>query len=574
MIQLRDYQQECIDAVQHDWRRVDRTLAVMATGTGKTIVFLALLDQLRERGELTRGLIIAHRRELIHQPLERAWGMFPELAWNMGVVMADQDDIGARVPVATVQSLNSGDRLERMLSAGAFSHIIIDEAHHGTAQSYMDVLDRLRGAKVLGMTATPLRTDGDGLSKVFQKCSYRLPIKAAIKRGALVKFDALGVSLPIDFSGLRETEDGWEAEPMGDLLTAGNVLDIVLEKWSEYAGDRQTILFTASVKQAEITAQYLADHGVKAAYVSGKTPHAERDHILEMYRKGDVQVVCNCMVLTEGFDAPETSCVVMLAPTKSDLVYVQRLGRGLRIAPGKADCRVLDFVPMIGRNVVMAGDVLGKPRRVKKAEEKAKQAGLLVALSVDSFGSASTIDPGALIVRVLDLLRKDGLAWSISGHYATAALSEDAALAVALPDPQRVEKAEQMRLRGELFDAHEMLFDFIKSVRLYLVTREGYRWEAGLHGCYATFEDAKSQGDVIADELLDPTLARRTSSWRRQPASDRQLQFMAQLGIVAPKTVSKGQAAQLITQRLVLQAVWAEECILQQRAATGEAIYA
>ena len=145
MITLRDYQSDCIAAVRHDWREIDRTLVVMATGTGKTVVFLALLDQLRTDGELGRALIIAHRRELIYQPIERAQEMFPDLAWNMGVVMADQDDAGARIVVATVQSLASNGRLGRILAAGRISHVIIDECHHTTADTYRSVLDAPAG---------------------------------------------------------------------------------------------------------------------------------------------------------------------------------------------------------------------------------------------------------------------------------------------------------------------------------------------------------------------------------------------------------------------------------------------
>lgn len=574
MVMLRDYQIEAVTAIRHDWQDVDRTLAIMATGTGKTVVFLALLDQLRQAGELRRALVIAHRRELIHQPIERAWQMYPDMAPAMGIVMADQNEVAAQIVVATVQSINASRRLEWMLQFGSFSHVIIDECHHATQGSYTSIIDKLPGVKVLGMTATPIRSDGDGLSKIFERVAYRLPINRAIERGALVPFDALGVGLPITFANLRRTRDGWDADDVGGLLSAGNILDIVFDKWREYAGDRQTIAFTANVAQAEQTAAHFQAQGVRAAWVSGETPKAERDQMLRDYQAGKIQVVANCMVLTEGFDAPETSAVLMLSPTRSDLTYVQKLGRGLRTAPGKTDCRVLDFVPTEDRNVIMAGDVLGKPCRVREAENKAEQAGLLVAISVDKLGTASSIDPNSLIVRVLNLLRKDLLAWSITDHYATAALSEDAMLAIVLPDPTRIETAEAMRRRGELFEAHEQLFDFIRSTRLYLVRKDGYAWHAELQGMYGSFEAAKGAANVIGEPMLDATLAGRKRDWRRESPTDKQIAYMRRIGVRPPAGCTKGMAAQLITQTLTLRATYSAERTLERQALRGEVVYA
>jgi superfamily II DNA or RNA helicase len=564
-LEVRDYQQHVIDAVRDDWRSgVDSTLVVAATGTGKTVMFLSLLSALAESGELTRALIIAHRRELIYQPIERAAQFYPELAAGMGVVMADEDDAGARVVVATIQTLNAGERLARVLSHGAFSHVIVDEAHHTTADTYLSVLEALKAAnpdvKVLGLTATPMRTDKDGLSRVYRKCSYRLPINEAIRRGALVKFDALGFTLPVSFAEIRETADGWDVEEAGDLLKAENVLEIVFEKWSEYCADRQTIMFTASVAQARQTAAYFAERGVAAEWVSGETPRAERDRILRAYQAGAVKLIANCMVLTEGFDAPETGAVLMVAPTKSDLIYVQRLGRGLRTAPGKVDCRVLDFAPIEARNIVMAGDVLGTPRDVAKAQAKAEKSGVLCALSVDMFGEASAVDPGELMVKVLDLLRKDALAWTVDGLYATATLSEEAMLAVALPDPRRMAKAELLRRSGQWSDVRESLYRFVSRCRLYLVTKDeqSARWSAEQYGEFESFDEAKAKADELGF-TVDPRLARKDQNWRRTGVSDKQGQFMRRLGIDVPAGCSKGQASQLISARLASNTVRSAE---------------
>lgn len=552
MVTLCDYQQEAIDAILTDWAEVDRTLAVLATGTGKTIIFLALLEQLRQAGKLDRALIIAHRRELIHQPLERARAFFPGLAADMGVVMASADDVAARHVVATVQTLGSALRLARLLEHGAFSHLVVDECHHATAETYQRLVERVGAAKVLGVTATPLRTDGDGLARVFQRVSYRLPISVAIRRGALVPFNALGVSLPVSLAGIRETEDGWAAEPMGNLLAAENVLEIVHDHWRQYALDRRTIIFTASVAQARATAEFFAAKGAAAAWVSGETPQRERDRILSDFQAGRLQLVANCMVLTEGFDAPETSAVLMVAPTKSDLIYVQRLGRGLRTAEGKSDCLVLDFAPLEDRNVVMAGDVLGKPRQVKQAEARAERQGVLVALQVDRLGEAATIDPGQLIVRVLNLLRQDALSWTVDGLYATAALSNADTLCLALPDPARLARAEALRRSGDWNDRYQRRYQFLAACRLYRVNGR-----ARLVGHYQSVDEAKGAADDLALDLHagENILAKKKASWRREPATPAQLRMLTRLGVAVPEGATKGAAAQLITHHLAVSRV-------------------
>jgi superfamily II DNA or RNA helicase len=552
MVKLRDYQIEMITAVQQDWRDIDRTLVVAATGTGKTITFLGLLDQVQPE----RALIIAHRRELIYQPIEKATEFYPLLAGQMGVVMAGQDDCAARIVVATIQTLNSGARLERVLSHGAFSHIIVDECHHATAETYKSVLSNFPQAKVAGFTATPLRTDGDGLVRIFQRVSYRLPISASIKRGALVPFDALGVTLPVSLAGIRETEDGWERESLGNILKAQNVMDIVLEQWRKYCLGRQTIAFTANVAQARETCEFFQAQGVAAAWVSGETPERARDELLRDYKAGGTSIVFNCMVLTEGFDAPETSAILMIAPTKSDLVYTQRLGRGLRIADGKSNCIVLDFAPSEDRNVIMAGDVLGKPREIKKAEEQAQRQGVLFSLRVDSLGEAASIDPSRLIVRALDLLRKDALAWTLMDYYATAAIGDKRTLCIALPDPTRLAKAESLKRTGEWKESWQKRYEYLGKCRLFDVNGT-----VRLVGAYDSFDGAKAAADEIAlNTERETLLTDKGKSWRRGAPSDKQLAFIKKLGVASiPEGCTKGQAAQLITHHMAVGKVKGRE---------------
>lgn len=566
MYQLRDYQLRAIAEVRRELAEVDRVLVQLPTGTGKTATFLAWLDECRSAGELGRALVIAHRRELIQQPIDRMAEHFPDLSALAGVVMADRNDVGARVIVATVQTLQSDRRAAQILAHGPITHIVIDECHHATASTYRALLDRFPGAKVLGMTATPKRADGDGLSRVFQRVAFRMPISMAIREGALVPFNALGVQLPISLAGLKETADGWEAEPLGNLLSAENVLEIVFDHWQQYAQGRQTIAFTASVAQAHATAARFEAHGIPAAAVSGETPTAERDDILRRYSRGELRMVANCQVLVEGFDAPQTSAVLMICPTKSDLAYVQKLGRGLRTAEGKADCLVLDFSPIEERDVIMAGDVLGKPRDVKQAEAKAQRSGVMCAIGVDALGEAATIDPSRLIVKVLNLLRKDALAWTVDGVYTTATLTADETLCIVMPDTARVAQAEAMRASGSWTPAHEQLLRHIRSCRLYHVNG------AARHvGTYADFEGAKAAADLIALDNFDAKLSKRRADWRSKPPSTAQINFAHRLQIQIPERCTKGGLAQLITHKLTVTRAEKTDRTVAKKAMKGQA---
>lgn len=344
MLKLRWYQEETITEVERQWDNDGSpTLAIAATGSGKTAAFLALLDKMIRLHPAARAIVVAHTEELIFQPCEKAEEYGLDISKCMGIVMAGRSDDDAQVVVATIQTLTSNGRLDKILAHGLPQYVVIDEAHHAPAGTYKKLLQRLADAgctdlKVLGVTATPVRTDKDGLRGVFKTVAYKFTIDKAVEAGVLVPFQALGFELPITLEGVRETGEDWAAEPMGDLLKAENILQIVTEKWREHASDRQTVIFTASVAQAVAQAAHMREHGIAAESVSGVTAKDERARLLREYKAGRIQVLVNCMVLTEGWDAPETSCICMVCPTKSDLRYVQRLGRGLRPAKGKNNC--------------------------------------------------------------------------------------------------------------------------------------------------------------------------------------------------------------------------------------------
>ena len=367
---LRPYQKAALRAVSERWREVDRSMLVMATGTGKTTCFAEVLRRRYIAGR-GRALIVAHRLELLEQAAARIrlGGLGAEI--DSGESYAAQHEVmgGAPVVVATVQTLK-GRRLERW-PANAFGTIIVDEAHHATAGSYQAVLDRFPAAKILGVTATPDRGDGVAVGAVIPDLAYEYGLRQAIEDGFLAPLRIVAIDTPsIDLSTVRTTkqEHGRDLSA-GDLakqMSGEAMLHELAAPIAKESAGRQTIVFVPSVEVANELARVLGPYvggAGKARALDGGSSKEERARVLAAYQSGEVQILVNCALFTEGFDAPETSCVAVARPTKSRALYAQMVGRGTRLAPGKTDCLVLDLAPANGRHsLVSPVDLMdGKP---------------------------------------------------------------------------------------------------------------------------------------------------------------------------------------------------------------------
>ena len=554
MITLRPYQIEANKSTREAWANGIRSqLVVMTMGMGKTEVFLSVLADELAAGLLSRALIIAHRKELIDQPSQRIARHWTHVLPEPGIVMAGQNDVDAQIICATIQTLNADGRLDAILAHGPISHVIIDEAHHATAPSYTTIIDQLKAAnpalRVLGVTATPKRTDGDGLRKVFERVAFKATIKDGIsKYKALSPFVALGVQLPVDISKVQIVGEDYNAEQLGTVLDANNVLELVFETWQKHAADRPTMIFTASVAQAQHLADYFQSQDIAAAWASGETPKPERAQIISDYMAGNLQVIVNCALWTEGFDAPRTSCVAMVRPTRSDTVYLQAVGRGLRLSEGKTNCLILDFVPLGGRDLIMAGDLLGKPKAQVKREAKALEEGTISeAFGITADGLGIDGDPDDVIVRALDLFAQAPVQWTFDGQVSTTGIGNNLAVAIVSPQQKRLERAQQLREVGEWRPDWDALLEKLAGYQVFAVN--------GTHielGCAGTWDDALALAGDYIDQYGDPTLARRTASWRHSPPSEKQIGLASRLGVLRPN-MSRGQVAQAITHALALR---------------------
>jgi superfamily II DNA or RNA helicase len=573
MIKLRPYQTEARDAVLDHWQRgILNVLLAMATGTGKTETFLAILAEARKKTPGFRALIIAHREELISQPTERIAKHWQHALPIPGIVMASQNDNRAEIVVATVQTLAGRrkdkdgpihmTRLKELVRNGRFTHLVIDESHHATAPTYRRVTRFLRLANPdllhLGVTATPKRTDEDGLKKVYDAVAYKVTIKDAIEKiKSLSPFVGMGFTLPVSLKGVRTIAGDYSEGALDRLLSADNVEQVIIEKWKEHAllpdgSYRPTMAFCAGVMQAERLALAFRNAGIPAGFASGNTPKKERRAILRDFKQGKTRVLCNCALWTEGMDAPSISCVIMARPTKSDLVYIQAIGRGLRLFPGKDHCLIMDFAPSDGRDLVMSGDLLGVPKAQRKVEERAKEEDTVL----DIFGLLSKkrgidADPDAVQVAVLDYFsRHTPLRWTHDGRVASATIAEKTALAIVFPQEERVAKADELREAGQWSSKFDSIYEQISGYQVYAVRGQAIE----LLGTEADWSDALSIAEDFADANMDQKLAMKSAKWRNDPPSLAQRNFAKRLG-VWQQGMSKGQVGQAITHGLALEAL-------------------
>lgn len=357
---LRPYQQRARDRIHAEWENGHtRTLLVLPTGTGKTIVFASVAaDQVRA-GD--RVLILAHRGELLEQAadkLQRSTGLVS------AVEKADATCLNTwfRVVVGSVQTLQRTARLERF-PHDYFGTIIIDEAHHAITDGYRRILDYFGDAKVLGVTATPDRGDMRNLGEVFDSLAFEYKLTDAIKEGYLCRIMAQTIPLKLDISSVTMSGGDYA---VGDLGTALDpYLEQIAAEMAQRCKGRKTVVFLPLIKTSQKFRDLLNSHGFRAAEVNGQS--TDRKEVLADFDAGKYNVLCNSMLLTEGWDCPSVDCVVVLRPTKVRSLYSQMVGRGTRLSPGKSDLLLLDFLWMTDKHeLCRPADLVCKDRAVAR----------------------------------------------------------------------------------------------------------------------------------------------------------------------------------------------------------------
>jgi superfamily II DNA or RNA helicase len=330
-MKLRPYQEACVAAVFKKWEEYQKLLVVMATGLGKTICFANIAMREVENGN--RVLILAHRDELIRQAADK---LMKATGLSAAIEKADETaaDSLFQITVGSVQTLMRPKRLERF-PADYYDAVIVDECHHILSPSYQQVTNYFEGSRFLGVTASPDRSDKRNLGSFFEEIAFEYGLREGIRDGYLCRITAQTVPLRIDLSQVRVTA--------GDFNDAdlGNALDPYLPQIAEaIPRNRKTMIFTPLCATAQKMQDLLRSRGVRAYYASGK----DRSQVKAWEADGPGSVMLNAMLLNEGYDHPPLDCVVVLRATKSRPFYAQMVGRGTRLADGKQDLLVLDFL--------------------------------------------------------------------------------------------------------------------------------------------------------------------------------------------------------------------------------------
>ena len=308
-MELRPYQQEAKDAIFEQWDSgVLKTLLVLPTGCGKTVVFAKVTEDCVRQG--SRVLILAHRGELLDQAADK---LKKTTGLGCAVEKAESSCQGTwfRVVVGSVQTLMREKRLSSF-DSDYFDTIIIDEAHHCISDSYQRVLQHFSGAHVLGVTATPDRGDMKNLGTYFESLAYEYTLPKAIKEGYLSPIKALTIPLKIDMSSVSVQAGDFKASDISTALDP--YLQGIAEEMKKYCQDKKTVVFLPLVKTSQKFRDLLNENGFRAAEVNGDSQ--DRAEILKDFDSGKYNVLCNSMLLTEGWDCPSVDCIVVLRPTK------------------------------------------------------------------------------------------------------------------------------------------------------------------------------------------------------------------------------------------------------------------
>ena len=482
---LRPYQRAAIDAVIEARKAgVRRMVVCLPTGAGKTVIFAALA-RLAKR----QVLVLAHREELLEQArekLERALEGVSVVSVEQGARRASPE---AKVLVASIRSLHD-ERLSRVLAGRDFGLVVYDECHHAAADDNLRVLRRLGAfdagwtGTLLGFTATTSRGDGKGLDTVFERIVYTRALPEMIDDGYLVPLRGFRISTAADLRRLSSGGLDFVESELAEAIDIEERNALVARSIQELARDRRTIAFCVTVGHAKNLSRSLNAIGVPAGIVHGAMTGEARAAALADFREGRTQVLTNVAVLTEGFDDPAVSCVAMARPTRSEGLYAQCVGRGTRLAPGKKDCLILDFVDLSTLSLCTLPSLFGAPRDLDLRGEDARVARRIWdeivfdrpgfeleagAVTLDEIKErAASFDP--LTLEANDEVRAiSANAWFSLGRHGLGLHFERrpgrATEVVVLKTPGRARgKVWEIRLDGRTMDRHSTLEEAVQAV--------------------------------------------------------------------------------------------------------------
>jgi len=585
---LYPHQEHAVQAIAASMESgLNRLLVQMGTGSGKTRLAASLLRhplmagwwaQWQERDR--RVLFFVHREEIVDQAALAFQQSNPGL-----MVSIEQGPRHANryadVVVASIQTLDAsnGRRLKDLVRYRPFRMVFADEAHRSTASSYIRALitlgflppeDETTGAGdaeaanlqvdlsawdakapkdrvLIGLTATPNRSDGVGLSAVFQKIAFSFPLRKGIESGYLVPIVPWVIDTTTSLDSVRTNKSDFN---QGDLQRTVNTEErnrLAVAGWLQKAAGRPTIAFTAGVQHAHDLAGMFASEGISARAVSGETPKDERRASVAEYRAGRVTVLCNDSVFTEGTDLPTTACVLLAKPTKSALTFEQMVGRGLRLSDGKKDCVLLDVIDVARKHSLMTAPTLyGLPPGLRSDTGKSLEE---LAEAWDAFAASHpgiNLDKlGRVAIEQLQVKASTFNLWEVASLGAFGAGRAMSWVKISA-DSFRLSYAWQ---DGEetITVAPNLLGKFAASCTFRPHGGGTVRQRTLVDGLTSAVDCGDyAERWILAERRSVTSLTSTTAKWRKQPASERQKKLLSWKGIPFAASITMGEASALI----------------------------
>ncbi|KAG5984339.1 hypothetical protein E4U55_005224 [Claviceps digitariae] len=581
---LRDYQQECIKSVLSSLERGRKRVGIsLATGSGKTVIFTQLIDQVKPRfdGGGNRTLILAHRRELVEQAARHCRLAYPEktIEIEMGSIHASG---AADITIASVQSITSKDRLEKY-SPSEFKLVLVDEAHHIVAPGYLKTLGHFGLDKkqrysptLVGVSATFSRFDGVKLGAAIDEIVYHRDYVDMITDKWLSDVIFTTVRSSANLSKVKNSAFGdFQTGELSKAVNTDEVNDMTVKSWMAKAADRKsTLVFCVDLAHVSGLTRKFREYGYEARFVTGETAKLERSEILDAFKRGEFPVLVNCGVFTEGTDIPNIDCIVLARPTRSRNLLVQMIGRGMRLHPGKENCHIIDLVSSLETGIVTTPTLFGlDPNELvdkasvtdmrKKKEDNDDAASRGLQAPEDLGTGASPLAESTVTFTdyssILDLLKDtrgerhiralSPYAWvqvgpekfvltAPSGSYIRLERMEaDAAASAKVPSPK-----QKVQPKYKAVEVRALPHGVAKSP--FAKPREILRSD--------TFDHAVRGADSYAENAFPHNFIDRRQPWRHYPASPGQLTLINKMrGKQQPpltsKDLNKGKAADMIT---------------------------
>jgi superfamily II DNA or RNA helicase len=579
-LRLRPYQESAIAAAikpSPNWRR----LLVLATGAGKTVIAAEIIRRLIQPGQ--RALFLAHRDEIIMQAKSEIEAYIPgvhveiEKSENRATREAGIFD-GERRHVVIGSVLTMQGKRLKSWARDAFPLVIIDEAHHGAAKSYRNIVEYFgcmsteRRVPLIGVTATPARSDKVGLGILFQEIAASHPLPALIEAGYLCDLHAILVETDTDLRRVRVRRGDFVQGELEDAVDTDERNELILAAHRKYASERPTIVFAAGVAHAKHLADMFRDSGIHAEAIYGDMDEDERRAALQRYHDGQTRVLTNYAVLTEGFNAPSTSCIILARPTKSSLVVAQAIGRGSRLAPGKEDCLVIDVRDVVGgKELFTAASLAGLPanfnakgRNVYTAKERLDELEHLdpslarEALDAEAVERSIVLAMERIRAKDIEMLRierqrrEKAAAWEAKRAEREARAKEMDGKIATLTGRNAARKYESPFMwytTGNgiaVSPTNETTYSITPSQdgNSYNVTIRTHGEAPRVLGRYVDADSAMRAADKnITDIFSNTILIRRGAAWTQQPASEKQLASLMRCGERIEGRITKGEAA-------------------------------